>query len=147
MARPVDDATAAAAASYAASPDRIARTPTGTMHSATPSNQREGVTTIDLHLEVSEFDLAVELLTRSRLIITDSRAAQRRRQDHASHDVIAGFSKWLEAGEESIFSLETEKNLPGASYELREASARTEEFPEIKLSRRLVEFRSGRSSL
>jgi hypothetical protein len=35
-------------------------------------------------------------------------------------------SKWLEAGEESIFSLETEKNLPGASYELPEAAARTE---------------------
>jgi hypothetical protein len=45
---------------------------------------------------------------------------------------MAEFSKWLEAGEESIFSLETEKNLPGASYELREASARTKTFPEIK---------------
>lgn len=41
------------------------------------------------------------------------------------HDVMAEFSKWLEAGEESIFSLETEKNLPGASYELPEAAART----------------------
>jgi hypothetical protein len=48
---------------------------------------------------------------------------------------MAEFSKWLEAGEESIFSLETEKNLPGASYELPEAGARTKRFPEIKLSR------------
>jgi hypothetical protein len=32
-------------------------------------------------------------------------------QDQASYDVMAEFSKWLEAGEESIFSLETEKNL------------------------------------
>jgi hypothetical protein len=55
------------------------------------------------------------------------------------------FSKWLEAGEESIFSLETEK--PGASYELREVTARTKKSPEIKFSRRIVEFRSGRSSL
>jgi hypothetical protein len=31
-------------------------------------------------------------------------------QDHAtSYDVMAEFSKWLEADEESIFSLETEK--------------------------------------
>jgi hypothetical protein len=29
--------------------------------------------------------------------------------DPASHDGMADFSKWLEAGEESIFSLETEK--------------------------------------
>jgi hypothetical protein len=34
--------------------------------------------------------------------------------------------KWLEAGEESIFSLETKKNPPRASYELPEAGARTE---------------------
>jgi len=46
--------------------------------------------------------------------------------------MMAEFSKWLEAGEESIFSLETEKNLPGASYELPEAAARTRKFPEIK---------------
>jgi hypothetical protein len=50
-------------------------------------------------------------------------------QDQASYDVMAEFSKWLEAGEESIFSLETEKNLPGASYELPEAAARTKKFP------------------
>jgi hypothetical protein len=68
-------------------------------------------------------------------------------QDQASYDVMAEFSKWLEAGEESIFSLETERNLPGASYELPEAAARTKKFPEINFSRRLVEFRSGRSSL
>jgi len=43
------------------------------------------------------------------------------------------FSKWLEAGEESIFSLETEKNLPGASYGLPEAAARTKRFPEIEI--------------
>jgi hypothetical protein len=60
---------------------------------------------------------------------------------------MAEFSKWLEAGEESIFSLETEKSPPGASYELRAATARTKSFPEIEFSRRLVEFRSGRSSL
>jgi len=60
---------------------------------------------------------------------------------------MAEFSKWLEAGEESIFSLETEKNPLGASYELPEAAARTKKFPEIKFSRRRVEFRSGRSSL
>jgi hypothetical protein len=60
---------------------------------------------------------------------------------------MAEFSKWLEAGEESIFSVETKKNLPGASYELPEAAARTKNFPEIKFSGRLVEFRSGRSSL
>ena len=30
-------------------------------------------------------------------------------QDQASYDVMAEFSKWLEAGEESIFSLETER--------------------------------------
>ncbi|HVO61132.1 MAG TPA: hypothetical protein VMT53_09355 [Terriglobales bacterium] len=68
-------------------------------------------------------------------------------QDQASYDVMAEFSKWLEAGEKSIFSLETEKNLPGASYELPEAAARTKEFPELKFFRRLVEFQSGRSSL
>jgi hypothetical protein len=60
--------------------------------------------------------------------------------------VVAEFSKWLEAGEESIFSPETEKNLPGASYELPEAAARTKKVPEIKFSRQLVEFLSGRSS-
>ncbi len=49
----------------------------------------------------------------------------------ASYHVIAEFSKWLE-DEESIFSLETERNLPGASYELLEAAARTKKFPEIK---------------
>jgi hypothetical protein len=38
---------------------------------------------------------------------------------------MAEVSKWLEAGEESFFSLETEKDLPGASYELHEAAART----------------------
>jgi hypothetical protein len=38
---------------------------------------------------------------------------------------MAEFSKWLEAAEESIFSLETKKNLPGASYVLPEAAART----------------------
>jgi hypothetical protein len=53
-------------------------------------------------------------------------------QDQASYDVTAEFSKWLEAGEESIFSLEPEKNLPGASYELPEAAAGTKKFPEIK---------------
>src|SRR5258707_12091597 len=47
------------------------------------------------------------------------------RAGSGSYDVMAEFSKWLEAGEESIFSLETEKNLPGASYELPEAAART----------------------
>jgi hypothetical protein len=47
---------------------------------------------------------------------------------------MAEFSKWPEAGEESIFSLETEKNLPGASYELHEAAARTKKFPEITFS-------------
>jgi hypothetical protein len=46
---------------------------------------------------------------------------------------MAEFSKWLEAGEESIFSLETEKDLPGASYELPEATARTKKFPEIRI--------------
>jgi hypothetical protein len=30
-------------------------------------------------------------------------------QDQAGYDVMAEFSKWLEAGEESIFSLETGK--------------------------------------
>jgi hypothetical protein len=50
---------------------------------------------------------------------------------------MAEFSKWLEAGEESIFSLETEKNLPGASYELPEAAARTKKFPDIKISCRI----------
>ena len=73
--------------------------------------------------------------------------AKFRGQDQASYDVMAEFSKWLEAGEESIFSLETEENLPAASYEVPEAAARTNKFPEIKISRGLVEFRSGRSSL
>jgi hypothetical protein len=68
-------------------------------------------------------------------------------RDQASYDGSTRISKWLEAGEESIFSLETEKNLPGASYELPEAVARTKKFPEINFFRRLVEFRSGRSSL
>jgi hypothetical protein len=68
-------------------------------------------------------------------------------QDQASYDVMTEFSKWLEAGEESIFSLETEKNLPGASCELPEAAARTKNFPETKFSGRLVELRYGRSSL
>ena len=68
-------------------------------------------------------------------------------QDQATYDVMAEFSKWLEAGEESIFSFETEKNLRGASYELSEAAARTKKLPEIKFSRQPVEFRSGRSSL
>lgn len=45
---------------------------------------------------------------------------------------MAEFSKWLDAGEERIFSLETEKDLPGASYELPEAAASTKKFPEIK---------------
>jgi hypothetical protein len=40
------------------------------------------------------------------------------------------FSKWLEAGEESIFSLETEKNLQMHPYELPEAAVRTKKFPE-----------------
>lgn len=52
--------------------------------------------------------------------------AKFRGQDQASYDVMAEFSKWLEAGEESIFSLETKKNPPRASYELPEAGARTE---------------------
>jgi hypothetical protein len=52
-------------------------------------------------------------------------------QDQASNDVIEEFSKWLEAGEESIFSLEAEKK-PGASYELPEAVARTKNFPPKK---------------
>jgi hypothetical protein len=42
-------------------------------------------------------------------------------QDQTSHDVMVEFSKLLEAGEESIFSLK-ERNLPGASYELPEAA-------------------------
>jgi hypothetical protein len=33
----------------------------------------------------------------------------------------------------AFYSLETEKNLPGASYELLEAAARTKKFPEIKI--------------
>jgi hypothetical protein len=41
---------------------------------------------------------------------------------------MAEFSKWLEAGEESIVSLETEKDLPGATYELPEAAR-----PELKI--------------
>jgi hypothetical protein len=69
------------------------------------------------------------------------------RQDQASDDLMAELSKWLEAGEESIVSLETEKNLPGASYELPEPAVGTKNFRETKSSRRLVEFRSGRSSL
>jgi hypothetical protein len=61
---------------------------------------------------------------------------------------MAEFSKWLETGEERTFSLETEKNLPGASYELPKAAARTKKTPRNKkFSQRLVEFRSGRSSL
>jgi len=48
------------------------------------------------------------------------------RAGQASYDVMAEFLKWLEAGEESIFSLDTEKNLPGASCELPEAAARAE---------------------
>ncbi len=43
------------------------------------------------------------------------------------------FLKCLEAGEQNIFSLETEKYLPGAFHELPEATARTEEFPVIKI--------------
>jgi hypothetical protein len=43
------------------------------------------------------------------------------------------FSKWLEAGEESIFSLETEKNLPGASYELPEGAAGTKKTARNKI--------------
>lgn len=46
---------------------------------------------------------------------------------------MAEFSKWLEADDESIFSLETEKNLPGASYELPEAAARTKTSQKQKL--------------
>jgi hypothetical protein len=42
-------------------------------------------------------------------------------------------SKWLEADEEGSFSLETEKKLPGASYELCEAAAST-----IKISRNRI---------
>jgi hypothetical protein len=45
---------------------------------------------------------------------------------------MAEFSKWLEAAEESIFSLETKKNLPGASYVLPEAAARTKTIPRNK---------------
>ena len=44
--------------------------------------------------------------------------------------VMAEFSKWLEAGEESI-SLEPEKNLPGESYELPEAAR-----PELRNSQK-----------
>ena len=33
---------------------------------------------------------------------------------------MAESSKWLQADEESIFSLETKRNLPGGTYELRE---------------------------
>lgn len=51
-------------------------------------------------------------------------------QDQAGYDVMAEFSKWLEAGEESIFSLETEKNLSGEYYEVPEAAARTQKFSE-----------------
>ena len=47
------------------------------------------------------------------------------KEKRASYDVKAEFSKLLGAGEESIFSLGTEKNLPGASYELPEVAART----------------------
>jgi hypothetical protein len=60
---------------------------------------------------------------------------------------MAEFLKGLEEGEESIFSLETEKNMPGASYERREAAARAKKIPEIKFSWRLVESRLDRSSL
>ena len=49
-------------------------------------------------------------------------------QDQAGYDVMAEFSKWMEAGEESIFSLETEKNLSGEYYEVPEAAARTQNF-------------------
>ncbi len=53
---------------------------------------------------------------------------------------------WLIATCSNLMSeLETEKNLPGASCELPEAAA-TKKLPEIKFFRRLVEFRSGRSS-
>jgi len=45
-------------------------------------------------------------------------------QDHASYGVMAELSKSMEAGEESIFSWGTEKNLPGASYELPDTAAR-----------------------
>jgi hypothetical protein len=68
-------------------------------------------------------------------------------QDHASYGVMAELSKSMEAGEESIFSWGTEKNLPGASYELPDTAARTKNSQKMKFSRRLVEFRSGRSSL
>jgi hypothetical protein len=49
--------------------------------------------------------------------------------------------------EEAFVSLDAEKNLQGAYYELPEAAARTKSFPEIKVFPRLVKFRSGRSSL
>jgi hypothetical protein len=39
------------------------------------------------------------------------------------------------------------RNKERASYELREAAATAKKSPEIKFSRRLVEFRSRRSSL
>jgi len=51
-------------------------------------------------------------------------------QDHASHDAMAELSKGLETGEKSIFSLETQKSVPDASYELREAAARTKKSPQ-----------------
>jgi hypothetical protein len=54
-------------------------------------------------------------------------------QDQASYDVMAEFSKWLEAGEESIFSVGSKKNLPGASYKLPEAAARTKKIPGNKI--------------
>jgi hypothetical protein len=38
---------------------------------------------------------------------------------------MAESSKWLEAGEERSSRFKTEKNLSGASYELREAAAST----------------------
>jgi hypothetical protein len=57
-----------------------------------------------------------------------------RGQGQASYDVMAEFSKWPEAGEQSIFSLETENNLPGASCELPEAGATTGKFPEIEFT-------------
>ena len=48
-----------------------------------------------------------------------------------SYDVMVEFSKWLEAGgEESIFSLEAEKNLPSASYEPPKP------WPEVKTSQK-----------
>jgi hypothetical protein len=50
-------------------------------------------------------------------------------QDQASNDVIEEFSKWLEAGEESIFSLEAEKNQVHPTNCLKP-------WPELKTSRK-----------